>query len=275
MILEIGNIYYYLSLILMILLTVCLFFLLRGKSDKTIKITLLGLAIFNFLLHFLKILHPSYMENIRLSLIRMSIENICALTTILLPFAILFKNKIIKSYVYLISFLGGLMAVIISTDPIGKPIYEFNSIRYYICHYILFITPILACLLKEFKPEIKHALWMPLMFLAGETIILINELFLWKVGLVDYNISTFLSADFRNAAFVFGPNGSGQALTDTFMILVPKLFRTNVFGIEGVGDFYWPVVWLLIPSIIFFPIAYFILILPFTYKEVKLIFKRN
>lgn len=274
MILQIGNLCYYLTIIIMILICVGLCLFLKNKSSKTIKFTLLGIALFNFLLHFLKILHPSYLSNIKLSVIRMSMENICALSTVLLPLAMIMKNKVFKSYLYFISFLGGLMAVIISTDPVGKPIYEFNSIRYYICHYILFIIPIVACVTKEFTPKIKHALWMPLMFLIGETIILLNELLLWGVGLVDYDIAKFLSADFRNAAFVFGPNDAGKTMVDKLIFLVPKLFRTNVFKIDGVGDFYWPVIWLLIPSIIFFPIAYFTFTLPFTYKEVKLIFKK-
>lgn len=274
MILEIGNFYYYLTLILMVLLTVVCSLLLRNKNSKLTKYTLLGIALFNFLLHFLKILHPSYMANIKWSLIRMSMENICALSSVLLPIGILLKNNALKSYIYLISFLGGLMAVVISTDPVGKPLLEFDSIRYYICHYILFLVPVASCVAKEYKPKIKHALWMPLFFLCGQTIILLNELFLWGVGLVDYDIASFLSADFRNAAFVFGPNSAGAAITEKFMFMVPKVFRTNVFGISGVGDFYWPVIWLLIPSVIFFPIAYFLLTLPFTFKEVKLILKK-
>ncbi len=41
----------------------------------------------------------------------MSVENICVLSTVVLPYAMLFENKTIKSYVYLISFLGGILAL--------------------------------------------------------------------------------------------------------------------------------------------------------------------
>lgn len=269
MIMEMGNIYYILSLIILVAIPLILYFILRNRSEKTIKYTLLGIAIFNFLLHFLKIFHPSYLAEIKYSLIRMSVENICALTTIVLPFSMLCKNKTIKGYFYLIAFLGGLMAVIFTTEPKGHPIYEFNSVRYYLCHYILFAVPIVAVATKEFKPDFKSSIWMPLLFFCGQTIILLNELFLNAVGLVNHTTETFLSGDFRNAAFVFGPNTEFKYLVDKFSFLVPEIFTKNIFGIEGVGDFYWPVIWLLFPVIIFFPTVYFLFTLPFTYNDVK------
>ena len=269
MIIQIGNIYYYISLVLMIVLTVGLYYLLKNKSDNVKKYTLLSLAIFNFLLHFLKLLHPTYNSNMKFGLIHISLENICAVSTVLLPFAMIMKNKLLKGYFYFVSFLGGLMAVIITTNPVGLYIFEFESIRYYTCHYILFMVPIVACLTKEYKPEIKHAIWMPFMFLLGQTIILLNEILIWKTGLLEHTLSTFLSSEYRNPAFVFGPNDSGKALSDKLLIFVPEFMKTNIFGIDGVGDFYWPVLWLLVPSVLFFPIGYIILTLPFTYKDFK------
>ena len=220
------------------------------------------------MLHFLKILHPSYLEDINYSLVRMSLENICAVSTVILPFAMICKSKTIKGYFYLIAFLGGLMAVILTTEPNGRYIYDFESIRYYVCHYILFTVPILAIALKEFKPDFKSSLWMPLMFFTGQTIIFLNEIFLAKVGLVEHTAESFLSGDYRNAAFVFGPNTEFKYLVDKIGFLVPEIFTKNIFGIEGVGDFYWPVIWLLIPVVIFFPLAYFLFTLPFTYTDV-------
>ena len=267
--LDFTNIWYVLSLVILIGIPVVLYFVLRNKSEKTIKYTLLGLAIGNFLLHFLKILHPSYLNNINLGLIRMSLENICAVSTVILPFAMLCKNKTIKGYFYFISLLGGLMAVIITTDPNGRPVYEFNTIRYYICHYVLFAVPILAVVLKEFKPDFKSSLWMPLMFFIGQTIIFLNEIFLARIGLVEHTAASFLSSDYRNAAFVFGPNDAIPGIVDKLSFLIPDIFTKNIFGIEGVGDFYWPVIWLLVPVVIAFPIVYFLFTLPFTHNDVK------
>ena len=267
--LDFTNIWYVLSLIILFAIPTILYFILKNKSERTIKITLLSLAIGNFLLHFLKIFHPSYWAEIEYSLIRMSLENICAVSTVVLPFSMLCKNKTIKGYFYLISLLGGLMAVILTTEPNGKPFYEFNSVRYYLCHYVLFTVPILAVTLKEFKPDFKSSLWMPLMFFGGQTVILLNELFLHSVGLVNHTPESFFSGDFRNAAFVFGPNTEFKYLVEKVGFLVPEIFTKNIFNIEGVGDFYWPVIWLLIPVVIFFPLVYFLFTLPFTYNDVK------
>ena len=106
------------------------------------------------------------------------------------------------------------------------------------------------------------------MFFAGQTIILLNEAFLWLVGLVDYTPETFLSSDFRNPSFVFGPFSEFESMVDMIRFLIPEIFTKNIFGIQGVGDFYWPVIWLLFPVILFFPVVYFLFTLPFTYKDV-------
>lgn len=269
MILETGNFYYFLMIFLSFIIPVILYFCLRNRKEETIRKALLVLAFANFALHFLKIFHPSYFCDIEESLRRMSVENICALSTVVLPFAMLSKNKTIKSYVYLISFLGGFLATFLPTEPNGRPFYEFNTIRFYFCHCMLMTVPTLALILKDFKPDFKQAIWMPLMFLVGQTIILCNELFLDLVGLVDYTVESFLSQDYRNPAFIFGPNSEFNWIAEKFTFFIPEIFTKNIFGIEGVGDFYWPIVWLIIPIVIFFPTIYFLLTLPYTYKDVK------
>lgn len=270
MIMEIGNIYYFLSLILLFGIPIILCLFLRYKSETTIKCTLLGLAFANFLLHFLKILHPSYQAEMNYSLIRLSLENICGVTSVFLPFAMLSKNKTFKGYFYFIALLGGLMAVLITTDPVGKPITEFNTIRYYVCHYILFSVPVVALVTGEFQPRLVSAIFMPFNFLVGQTIIFLNEVFLVGVGLVEYVPEKFFSPNWRNASFVFGPSADYEWIADVFPFLIPDIFRTNIFGIEGIESFYWPVLWALVPSIIFFPIVYFLICLPFVIRNNKI-----
>ena len=75
-------------------------------------------------------------------------------------------------------------------------------------------------------------------------------------------------------SFVYGPNGSGGGLVDALLFFVPDVFTKNIFGIEGVGDFYWPVIWLVVPSVLLFPIGYFLITLPFTYNDFKNDIKR-
>ena len=266
---EIGNFWYFLSLALLVIIPLVLYLILKNKSEKTIKYTLLTIAFLNFALHFLKILHPDYLADIKTSLIRMSFENICAISTILLPFAMIFKNKVFKTYLYFISFIGGLMAIIITTDPVGHGIFEFNSLRYYFCHYVLLTVPVVMALTKQFKPEIQTAIWIPVMFLLGQTIILLNEFVLWWTGLIDHNWTTFLSPYYHNPSFVFGPNEAFKWTIDTFGFLIPSVFKTNIFNVEGLTDCYMPVLWVMVPAVIAFPIFYFILTLPFTYPDVK------
>ena len=264
MIMEIGNIYYILSLVLLIICPTILYFFVKNKSEGQIKLILVLIAFGNFLLHFLKILHPSYLADMKYSLIRLSLENICGLTSVFLPFVMLSKNKALKGYFYFMAFLGGMMAVIKTTDPVGVSITEFNTIRYYICHYILFSIPIVAVLTGEYNPKISTAFFIPVLFLGGLTVIFLNEVFLIAVGLVDYVPKMFFSSEWRNAAFVFGPAPEYQWLVDEFSFLVPEIFRTNIFGVEGLTNIYWPVIWSVIPVTIFLPITYLVLTIPFS-----------
>ena len=161
MIMEFGSIYYYLSLALLIICPTVLYLFLRNKNDDAIKFVLVSIAFGNFFLHFLRILHPSYLVNMNNSLIKLSLENICGLTTVFLPFVMLSENKTLKGYFYFVAFLGGLLAVVKATDPIGAPITEFNTIRYYICHYVLFSIPIVSLLTEEYLPSAATALFTP------------------------------------------------------------------------------------------------------------------
>ena len=267
MIMEIGNIYYFLSLALLIICPTVLYLFVKNKYEDDIKLILVLIAFGNFLLHFLTILHPSYLANMNYSFIRLSLENICGVTTVFLPFVMLSKNKTLKGYFYMMAFIGGLMAVIKTTDPVGAPITEFNTIRYYICHYILFSIPIVAVLTGEYNPRVSSSIFMPILFLGGQTIIFLNEVVLIALGLVKYTPEMFFSADWRNAAFVFGPTSEYQWIVDKFSFLVPEIFRTNIFGVEGLTNIYWPVVWAIIPALILFPILYFLLAIPFSGRD--------
>lgn len=269
MILQKDNIWYVVSLCLILLLPLLTYLILRNKSEKTIKYSLIGIAVFNFVVHFFKVLIPGFSPDVKTSIIRLSLENICAISTVFLPFAMICKNKVIKTYMYFISFVGGLMAIIIPTDPVGHNVLEFNSLRYYICHYCLLMVPCVAAMTKVFKPEIKHAIWMPFMFLLGQTVIFVNELVLWWTGVIDHNWTSFMSPNVHNPSFVFGPNLDFKWTIETFWFLVPKIFRTNIFNIDGLTDCYMPVLWVIFPALIFFPITYFVLTLPFTHQEIK------
>ena len=43
---------------------------------------------------------------------------------------------------------------------------------------------------------------------------------------------------------------------------VPKIFQTDIFG-TGISPFYWPVVWMLIPVLVYIPLFYAAVSAPF------------
>ncbi len=260
---EFGNVFYFMYIILAILLITGLYFLLRKKNEQTVKYVLFGILMFNFVLHFLKLAFPPYVNSLPESVHKSSLENICAASTVLFPFFFLIPKKtVIHDYIYFIGFMGGLLALIYPTEALGEKWYAFDTVRFYFCHIILLSVPILSALLGYHKPKLKRCWAMPLFFLAHETVIMLNEIVLIKIGIIDATLESFLSRASRNNSFVHGPtpdmDGVGRFLT----ALCPEIFKKDIFGINGGVDFYWPVVWLIIPAFVYFIPIYLIIAAP-------------
>ncbi|NLD26129.1 MAG: hypothetical protein GX661_02085 [Acholeplasmataceae bacterium] len=153
-------------------------------------------------------------------------------------------------------------ALIYPTEALGKQLLSFDSIRFYICHTILALVPILSVSLGLFNPQLKMAWAVPLIFICVETLIMVNEIALIKIGWVESDLTAFLDRDTRNNSFVFGPTSDFQTVGSILTFFTPDIFTKDVFNINGGVDFYWPVIWLIIPAFIYFPIIYFIICLP-------------
>ena len=102
---QLGNIWYFLFLFASFGIFTGLYFLLRKKSEKTIKIVLSSLMIFALVLHFLKGLYPPYSLNYEIHLRDSWFINICGANIALFPFILLSKNKHLKDYMFYIGYM--------------------------------------------------------------------------------------------------------------------------------------------------------------------------
>lgn len=266
---QMGNGFYFLYVGIALVYFFVLFFCLKNKDKKVQHTTLVVILFLNLALHFLKQFFEPYRSNFPTSLRRSTFENICAVSTMLFPFIYLGKKQnVLHDYVFFIGLCGGFGALFYPTEAIGHAAFSFDVIRFYICHTQLVAIPLLAAVLGIYRPRIKKIWAIPLLFLAQETIICLNEYFLVGVGLVDCEPSQLLDRGYRNTSMVFGLMPSFDALKGMIDALVPAFFRTDAFNLNGGKDFYFPVLWMILPVFVFFPILYAILTAPFWIADI-------
>lgn len=261
---QVGNIYYFLYIIIAVIYALVLFLCLRKAKDSVKHKTLLVILFLNFGLHFLKLAFEPYRSGLPGTIRKVTFENICAVSTLLFPFIFLKrKQNILHDYMFFIGICGGLGALAFPTEAIGKYAFAFDTIRFYFCHINLIVIPVVACALKLYRPRIKKFWAIPLLFMGQLLIIMINELILIRIGWVQGNLSTFLDRSYRNNSFIFGLTPEFDKLAFLIDPLVPWFFKTDVFNINHGVPFYTPILWMTIPLWIYFPIVYALLTSPF------------
>lgn len=218
----------------------------------------------NLLLHFAKIAFFPYRANLPSSLSSISAESICALSTIVFPIIFwLKKENPLHDFMFFIGVCSGLAAIIFPSEPLGKPFFSFDVLRFYFCHFSLIVVPLSSAMLGLHVPKPKNFFIAPICFFAYQFIIFLNEFALFKFGIVNCSVREFFSKDYRNISQVFGPMSKFDAAEILFEPLVPNIFKFDASG----STFYMPVVWLTFPVLLYFPIIYLLLVAPFYLKE--------
>ena len=79
MIVKIGNIYYFLYIIIAFTLLIGIYLFLKNKTVKFQYRFILTMCFLNLALHFLKLLFPPYIDDLPASIRKVTFENICAI----------------------------------------------------------------------------------------------------------------------------------------------------------------------------------------------------
>ncbi len=263
-IVKVGNGFYFLYIGVAAIFLLVLVLLLRKRSRKTVRGVLLALLFANLALHYLKQAFPPYIDEFPLSLRMSAMQNLCAASTVLFPFVYLFKKQnILHDYAYFIGVTGGLAALFYPTEALGMPPFVFDTVRFYFCHTILLSVPIAAAVLGVYRPRLEKFWAIPLLFLVWQAIICANDYFLVAVGLVKGSFSDLLDPGFHNSSFTFGVRPDFAWAAKVFDPLVPRFLRTDAFGLNGGVPFYFPVLWLTVPSFVFLIPIYVLISSPF------------
>ncbi len=268
---ELFNLGYFIYILIAVAVFFLLFFILRKRTKKTQYITLLVILFCNLALHFLKLCFEPYRSGLPETIRKVTFENICAVSTLVFPFIFLTKKKsVLHDFMFFIGVFGGLGALLYPAEALGKEAITFDTIRFYLCHMSLCIVPLLSAIFNIHRPRLKNVWYIPLLFFVYEIVIFINEIILIKLNFVSSTLSEFFDRDIRNSSFIFGPLSSFDSLGFLFEPLVPSIFKSDFLGINNGTPFYFPILWMVFPVLIYFPIAYLIITSPFTiYDFVK------
>ena len=264
---EYFNGYYFLYLFVAVGLVISLYILLRNKSKRTASIVLLSILLASFALHFLKLAFGYYQERMPWAIRTITPENICAVSVLVFPWFFLSKKAVLKDYMFYLGVISGIGATVIPIDVIGLDAFEFETIRYYFSHIIIWIVPILMVLLKVHTLDYKRILKVPFIAYLVLCLILINEVLLTSVGLLE---PWYLFSDeIRNAALIFGPNPEIAFIGNLFLPLTPEFFTVIPIGANAGRALYWPIIWLMIPGFVYLVAVCILLALPFEYKNMR------
>lgn len=263
---EFFNFYYFLYIVIAAGLFVILYIILRKASARTRKTTIFLLLLFNFALHFIKLAFEPYCSGLPATVRKSTFENICAVSTLIFPWIFIGKNKYFKDYMFYIGVLSGLAALGVPTEALGKSAFSFDTIRFYCCHIVLVITPLLMVCFGLHKLNYHRVFAVPAMFLAVLSLILVNEVILLAAGFVEGDLSTLLDPGIRNSSFIFGPSPGFEQAAKIILVFVPKLFTVQPLTGEPM---FWPVIWLVFPAFVYLPFVAFLMSLPSEHAHVK------
>ncbi|MDY0278170.1 MAG: hypothetical protein RBQ97_08800 [Acholeplasma sp.] len=237
---------------------------LKNKDDKYRYRFVLILSTLTIVLHLIKPFFFPYNERVFPDILRkITFENICAVSALIYLPIILSKNKYAMDYITTIGLLGGFLAFMYPTEIIlgdfdSMPItyklglFDFDTIRFYSVHYLIFLIPFILIYFKLHTFSLKRAIVLPISILVILIIIFVNEIILEKLGWLNelhqfYSRNIFYDKDIRNSSFVFGLPTTFKSVGVIVDVFVFKFLKEPN---------YFPVLWITIPAFVYGPLIY-------------------
>ena len=265
---KLFNFWYFFFVIITAALTVGLYFLFRSKSMRSKKILIGSLLVFNFLLHFVKVFLPKYNSSPELMIENAFFINICAVSVASFPFLFFCKSSVAKDWMFYIGVISGFLAVLYPTEALGEEVANIELWRFYICHIIIFMAPLLMVLLKVHRLNYKNVWKMPFCMMAVMLFIICNQVLLSELGAIPLRGDDITEAGcgYRNTSLIWGPTDSIAAI---FTWLTPDFMKTIPFGEFRGQEKFWPFFYLVPGIIFFFLIIPMLLCLIWEHKHIK------
>ena len=269
---KLGNFWYIFFILFAIGLTVGAYFLFKNKSLKAKKILVASLVIFNLFLHFFRLLFPPFAgDPIKIAENAWFI-NICAVSVLTFPFIFFSKSNAAKDWMFYIGVISGLLALVYPTEALGKSVLTFDLWRFYFCHIIIVMAPLLMVLLKVHTLNYKNIWKMPFFMMAVLLFIICNQVLQSELGIIDMRGTDILKegCGYRNTSLIWGPTDSVSVL---FTWLTPNFMKVIPFGAFAGQAKYWPFFYLVPGCFFYFWLLPLLMCLPWELKHIKADFK--
>ena len=259
---KIGSFWYLFFIALTVGLTLGLYFLFRNKSMKSKKILIAFLLTFNLVLHFLKVLFPPYSTDKDFAIETTWFINICAVSVVTFPIIFLSKSKTLKDWIFYIGCISGSLSILYPTEALNKSILTLDLWRFYICHIIIVVGPLLMVLLKVHKLNYRNVWKMPFCMAGVLLFIMCNQVLQSELGIISMRGDDILKlgCGYRNTSLLWGPT---DGIASIFTWATPDFMKTVPFGEFAGQEKYWPFFYILPACFVYFWVVPFLICIPF------------
>ncbi len=119
--------------------------------------------------------------------------NLCNITLIITPIAMFTDSRLLKSFIFYISPVGALMALLMPSPGFGGYSILLPRVAgFYLTHFAAFISGPMICVLKLYRPEFKDVLKCFATFFTIACIVFIVDVLLRITGINPYSNYFFL-----------------------------------------------------------------------------------
>ena len=265
---QLGNFWYLFFIAFTVSSIVGLYFLFRNKSTMAKKILIASLLLFNLALHFIKLLFPPYSTDKMFGIESAWFINICAVSVVSFPLIFFSKSDTLKDWMFYLGCISGGLAVLYPTEALDKSILTLDLWRFYFCHMIILIAPLLTVLLKVHTLNYRNIWKMPFCMMGVLLFIMCNQVLQSELGIVPLR-GNDLFADhcgYRNNSLFWGPS---DGLAAIFTWATPEFMKTIPVGEFAGQEKYWPVFYLFPACCVYFIVIPLLLCLPWEKGRIK------
>lgn len=243
MVMQYGSPAYFFYPVIIFALAVLLWLALRRRKDRVKKIAVMALMLVNLAQHILKqFIWPHYWGDDYPQLINTA-YNMCATLIILSPFIFISKSGLWKDFITYFGAGAGLVTMAVPYWYIGQSLWQWDILRYYTCHGLLFITSLLPVLTGLHKINWRNFYKLPFVFFLCLIIIAFNDLVCYVLGIFgDGSSGDFFEALYEaNPCWMMHPDDGFSWLIPVIDVFTPDIFM------GGDGEPYTPLLWYAIP----------------------------
>ena len=216
---------------------------MRRRSDRVKKIVIVALMLANLAQHLLKqFIWPHYWGDDYPSLINTA-YNMCATLIMLSPFIFISKSGLWKDFITYVGVGAGLITMAVPYWYIGQSLWQWDILRYYFCHGLLFITSLLPAITGLHKVNWRNFYKLPFVFFFCLILIVFDYLICYALGIFgDISSGDFFEALYEaNPCWMMHPDDGFGWLTSVIAVFTPGIFM------DADGGTSVPLLWYAIP----------------------------